>query len=92
MKRIKIKVVTKAEFTELLEESWLYNNKDYTQKDIFSYLTSYGFPKLDWENLSKCLPEMDIYLKTVAVDFGDSLFYWVVSGRSAMLINKSDVE
>ena len=91
MKQIKLKVVSKGEFYDLLKASWLNDNKDYTQEDLFNYFVEYGFPNLDWEDLSKCLPKMGIHVDTVAVDIGNSEFLWVVSGRTAMLINKKDV-
>ena len=52
------------------------------------YMIDEGFPKLDFDNLSTCLPKIFCYLPTVAVEIGDDRFIWVVSGTNAILVNK----
>jgi len=90
MKNLKIKVISKDEFRKLLLEHLVHDKKDWTVETVLDTMLVDGFPKLDFDNLSKCLPQMFVYLPTVAVDIGDSRFVWVVSGMNAMLVNKLD--
>ena len=89
MNEIKLKVVNKDEFRKILLDAIMQNNKSYTVEDVFEILMDSGFPKLDFDDLSKCLSQIFVYLDPVAVDIGDSRLVWVVSGNRAILINKS---
>jgi hypothetical protein len=83
-----IKLVTKEEFIKILVDHWLESNKYYDMREIAESLIESGFPKIDFENLSKCLPQLCVYLPTMAVDFGDRKYVWVVSGNKAILVDR----
>lgn len=88
MNSITIPVISKDEFRKLLLENLVHDKEDWTVENVMDSLLTDGFPKLDFDDLSKCLPKMWTYMPTVAVDIGDARFIWVVSGMNAVLINK----
>lgn len=88
MNKLEIPILNKEGFTKLLIKHLVKLYKDYNIEEVVESALKEGMPKLDFENLTKCLKPLFIYLPTVAVDFGDSEFYWVVSGNDAMLVKK----
>lgn len=86
---LKIHILSKNEFYDLVLECLLKDKGDLSPKETFEYLLEYGFTKLDFENLNKSIAGMGIYLPTVAVEICiGSEFIWVVYGSSAMLVSR----
>lgn len=83
-----IPILSRDEFRRLLMDHLTHDKKDWTTEAIMDWMIEEGFPKLDFDRLCDCLPKIMVYLPTVAVDFGDSTFVWVVSGNKAILVNK----
>jgi hypothetical protein len=88
---LNISVISKDEFRKLLMETILKDKKAWTPEEIFETLLTDGFPKLDFDDLNKCLTGMFVYLPTVAVEFGDAQLIWIVSGMNAMLVHKENI-
>lgn len=88
MKNISIPIITKEEFRKKFIDAIVHDKESYLRTDFFEYLVDDGFVKLDFENLDKTLAAHLLYFQTVAVDFGDNQYYWLVSGSKAILINK----
>jgi len=89
-----VKVITVDEFKALVVKYLLHDWRDYEKQDIIETLLSDGFMKFDVENLGKFMESMKckVWMAPVAVDVGDSMFYWLASGSSAILVNKKVVE
>jgi hypothetical protein len=89
MNELKIKIVSKEEFTEIFLKCLVNDREGWSTEDIFRFLLGTGFPKIDFDRLNDCLNKTTVYLPTVAVDIGDSLFVWVVAGNKAILVEKN---
>jgi len=86
------KVVSVEEFKTLVKNALLYNWRDYPMSRITESLIEDGFPKFDITDLSKFMAGLKgmVFLEPVCVDFGDSIFYWLVAGTSAILVKKNE--
>ena len=94
MKTIKINIISKKEFLNLLIEQLVEATKNYPTKTIFETLIKRGFTNLDsanLDNLNKVLKECPFFLhfETIAVDVGHHEYCWLVSGNDAIIINKT---
>jgi len=90
MKTWKTKVVTVEQFKEILLANLLHGAEHYDKVQLFKSLISDGFPKFDKDNLAVFMRGLQcrLFLEPVAVDIGDSMFYWLVSGTDAILVKK----
>ncbi len=94
---ILIKVITEPEFETLvkekLKENWEKEINRVGTENLLSYIMTTGFPKFDNKNLITFVRALRgiMWIETVAVDTGDSNFYYLVSGTDAMLIRKAEV-
>ena len=87
-KEYRIKIYSKEEFTKILINHLVNDNKDYTLEQTFYYLIEYGFSKLDFEDLNESLQNMRIFLPTMCVDSGNQEWLWVVNGCNAILVKR----
>ena len=83
-----IPIISKEEFRKILMDHITHDKKDWSKEEIMQYMIDEGFPKLDFDRLNECLPKLFVFLPTVAIEIGDNRFVWVVSGSSAMLVQK----
>lgn len=83
-----IPIVNREQFRKLLMDHITHDKKDWSKEEVMQFMIDEGFPKLDFDRLNECLPKIMVYLPTVAVEFGDNMFVWVVSGNNAILVNK----
>lgn len=88
MKKLKMPIVSQEEFYKILVAHLVNDRKDWTTENHVESLLMDGFPKLEWKCLGDSLYKMFVYLPTMAVEFGDAQFIWVVSGNKAMLVEK----
>lgn len=86
---LSIPVLSKHQFRKILLDHIMADKGNWTVADTFDTFIDGGFPKLDFERLNECLPKIMVFLPTVAIEFGDSEFIWVVSGNQAILVKKA---
>jgi hypothetical protein len=88
-----VDVVTVDEFKKILLDNLIHDVKDYEKPDLIQRLLDDGFPKFDTDNLGKFMEGLKlwVFLDPVCVDVNDSMFYWLVSGTSAILVKKTKI-
>lgn len=96
--KVQINLLNLSEFESLIREklkhNWEREIARQPTENLLAYIMEYGFPKFDKNNLKTFVEGLTgvIWVETVAVDFGDVAYYWLVSGTDAFLINKNEVE
>ena len=93
--KIQVKLIKFEEFRKIMVELIIDDLKNYSRKNIVESLLDSGFVRLDKDDLNKFLKGMHtvfLPVPTVAVDIGDSMFYWLVCGNGAILVNKKDID
>jgi hypothetical protein len=94
----KIKIIDLSEFEKLIKEKLRKNWENEKSKgvtgNLIAYIMENGFPKFDKSNLKVFMNGLTgtMWVETVLVDFGDSTFYWFVSGSDAILVSKKEME
>lgn len=83
-------VISLEEFRQRVLDQLVEHYQTYNPKEMLLFLIEWGFPKFDHEDLGKFTKGLagSIYLPSVMVDFGDSMFYWFISGSDAILVRK----
>jgi hypothetical protein len=89
-----VKVISVDEFKALVIKYLLHEWDRYEKKDIIETLLDDGFMKFDKQDIGSFMKSMQckVWMSPVAVDIDDSMFYWLVCGSSAILVNKNVVE
>lgn len=90
MKTYTVPVITLDEFQELVLDNLVHGMEYYTPRDICRSFIEDGVCKLDKDYLGKFMKSLTgkVFLPPVAVEIGDTVFYWLVSGTDAILVKK----
>lgn len=96
--KIQVKLINLSELETIikakLKDNWEHERARHGTENLLAYIMENGFPKFDKNNLKVFVNGLAgiMWMETVAVDFGDFEFYWLVSGADAMLLFKKEVE
>ena len=73
----------------LLHE-WNY----YTNEELINTIVTEGFMRFNKDTIGDFMKSLQgkVFMAPIAVDINDSMFYWLVSGSDAILINKTIFE
>lgn len=88
---IAVQVITVEEFKTLVLDHLVHSFKDRDTREVCEALVDSGLLKFDPQNIGEFMKALcgHVFLPTVAVDIQDSMFHWLVSGSSAIFIDKA---
>jgi hypothetical protein len=86
----KYPIVSLAEFRKRVVAALSHDSSGWTHEQIYEYILDTGIPKFNKDDLSLFMKSIEgrVFMEPVLVDINDSMFYWMVSGTSAMLVKK----
>ncbi len=95
IKKVGIPLISFTEFYDLILQIILKDSERNSAENFCINCLNSGFPKLDKDNIHKFMKDIQEFcffgVEPVIVDFGDSHFYWFVSGSEAIMFNKKDL-
>lgn len=93
MKTYTVPVVDVETFKQMVLDSMEHGMKNYSIREVCATFIYAGVVKFDKENIAEFLKSFGgmMYLPPVAVDFGDSMFLWMVCGTDAILVKKIEI-
>jgi len=86
------KIVSVEEFKQILIDTLIYQYKDWTLEESLEDALTHGIPVFDKDEIGKTLHALRgrVFLPSMAVDTGDSMFIWIVSGTDAILVKRNE--
>jgi len=89
-----VKVITLEEFRSLVIKYLLHEWKHRTKEELVDIIVEEGFMRFNKDTLGDFMKSLQgkVFMAPIAVDINDSMFYWLVSGSDAILINKTIFE
>jgi hypothetical protein len=93
IKKISIPIVSIIDFRKTILDYLVHNKQNWELSELIDSLMLDGFPKFDQNNIKSFLEQMkgEFFLEAVCVDFGDTEFYWLVSGTEAILVSRRNL-
>jgi hypothetical protein len=85
-----VPLISFEEFEKRVVEHLLENYKNYELNYVFESFIKDGCPKLNKDDIGAFMKGIGAwrlyFFDPVAVDIGDGMFYWLVSGGEAILV------